>query len=171
MEKNVNLYHCKRKTYLKSLQSLSMPFSRPLPLALVGSLSSPTFISGLLSSSKGDTFSCASLFSLPSWSASPAPCVNTKDRKTFRQRNAISTFGEIDEMQEFGLHSLHSCSGHPSCHQGTNSGHTPPCSRRDLRLLSEVKAQNWHHHCHGNPGLAVAAPWLAETLNDLNEKS
>lgn len=63
----------KNGPYLKSLQSLSMPLSRPLPLALAASLSSPTFISGLLSSSNGDVWSCALPFSLPSGSASPPP--------------------------------------------------------------------------------------------------
>lgn len=78
---------------------------------------------------------------------------------------------KFDSVERYvDLHIHHSCSEHPSCHLERSSGRTRPCSPRGLRLLSEVKAQNWHHHSRGNSGRVVAAPWLAETLNDLNEK-
>lgn len=63
----------KELSYLKSLQSRSIPFSNPLEFAFEASPSSPTFISGLLSSSNGEAFSFESVFSLPSGSASAPP--------------------------------------------------------------------------------------------------
>lgn len=87
---NLNLKSVWRETHLKSLQSLSIPFKSPLPLALVRSFSSPTFISGLLSSSKGDTFSLMSLFSLTSWATSAPPWIDqTQSAITIRPKGPI----------------------------------------------------------------------------------
>lgn len=121
-----------KTTYLKSLQSLSIPFSSPLPLALVGSFSSPTFISWFLSSSNGETLSCASAFSLPSWVASPAPCIYKHEvrlHSILENNNKLKNTSNKGEWKTLG----------------TYVAAVPVAS---LQLVTRGRAQHILHHAH-----------------------